>query len=223
MRTLFFVLVAFIIFSPFTVKAEDVPQHIIRKCQEMVRNANPVKIVYNYGDLKLDYNKNTAEVSASCKDNAAGCFHGKGGCYWYHGYKNLLIGNYICNFPDAHITCDFRGTYIDLTNEYDGCNARAVLRHELQHFMIWKTAKDNMMKEMKVKGTEFAVQNAKVCSDYCHDNSGDNLSKMLREIDNKWRAINYINDKRLDDVDHDHDTEVNYKVCAPYSFKIISD
>lgn len=211
------------IFLPCHVKAKDIPRHIIKRCQETVRKADPVKITYNYGDLRLDYNKNTAEVSASCKDNAAGCFHGKGSCSWSYNNRSLQMGDYICSFPVAHVTCDFRGTYIDLTNEYEGCNARAVLRHELQHFMIWKTAKDNMIKEMKEKGTEFAIQSAEVCEGYCRNNSEDNLAEILRKIDSKWNAIKNVNDKRLDDVDHDHDTEVNYKVCAPYSLKVISN
>ena len=212
---------AFLIFSPSYAEAENAPSYVIKKCQEAARRADPVKITYNFGVLNLDYSKSTAEVSASCKGNAAGCFHGNGSCSWNYGNKSLQIGDYTCSFPKAHVICDFSGTYIDLTGEYDGCKARAVLRHELQHFMIWKTSKDNMIKEMKVKGIEFSVKNAEVCDGYCRY-SADSLANMLRKITDKWKAIEDANDKRLDEVDNNYDKEVNYTVCAPYSLEVVS-
>ena len=223
MRTLFFLLTAFMIFLPSAVRAEAVPQHVIKKCQDAVRKANPVKITYNYGDLKLDHSKSSMEVSKDCGGDAAGCFHGIDGCMWSYTIDGLQIGDYYCFFPKAQVNCDFRGVYIDVRNDYAGCNARAVLRHELQHFMIWKTAKDNMIKEMKIKGNEFAIQNAIVCKSSCGNYSADALSNELGKIQEKWRKISDINDKLLDDVDHDYDKEVNYKVCAPYSLEIISN
>ena len=222
MRTIFFLFVIYIIFSS-SAKAEEIPQHIVNKCREVVRKENPVKIIYNYGELKLDYSKNTEEVSKSCGDRAAGCFHGRGGCGYNYGNRSMQIGDYVCTFPYATVTCDFSGTYVDLTREYSGCSARAVLRHELQHFMIWKTAKEQMLKEMKISGTNFALQNIKVCKEYCNNSSGDELAEELRKIASKWKEIRNVNDEQLDKIDHNHDMEVNYTVCAPYSLKIISE
>ena len=78
-----------------------------------------------------------------------------------------------------------------------------------------------MIKEMKTEGNKFAVQNAKVCSEYCNY-SANSLTKMLSKIRQKWKDIEDVNDKRLDEVDNNHDTQVNYTVCAPYSFELIS-
>lgn len=197
------------------------PQYVVEKCRKQARKADPVKITYNFGTLKLDYGKSLAEVSRDCKDRAAGCFHGGGSCYWSYDVESIPMENYTCYFPKAHVNCDFSGSSIDVTGEYTGCKFRAVLRHELQHFLNWKTANDNMIREMKTEGNKLAVQEAKVCSEYC-DCSAENLVNMLRKIYRKWDYIKSVNDGRLDEIDHDHDTEVNYKVCDPYSFEIIS-
>lgn len=222
MRTILFLFAALIIF-PSSVKAEGVPQYIVNKCREAVRKEDPVKIIYNYGELQLDYSKNTEEVSKSCGDRAAGCFHGHGGCQWDYGSRSMQISDYMCTFPYATVTCDFGGTRIDMTREYSGCSARAVLRHELQHFTIWKTSKEQMLKEMKISGTNFALQNIKVCKEYCNNSSGDELAVELERIASKWKEIEKVNDRQLDETDHDYDKEVGYTVCAPYSLKIISE
>ncbi|MBQ8481436.1 MAG: hypothetical protein IJ532_02750 [Alphaproteobacteria bacterium] len=224
---MFFLVFSVCFFSISLLEAQEIPRSIINKCREEVKKANPIKITYNYGTLSVDYSKNTEEVSRDCGDKAAGCFHGKNGCYWAAGYRNIQIGEYTCSYPHADIDCNFRGVYIDLTNEYSGCKARAVLRHELQHFMIWKTARENMMKEMKVYGTDFALRNIKVCEGICHNKTynelWENLRKIrdnLRKIRDKWYEIGNANDERLDEIDHNHDAEVGYTVCAPYSLEV---
>ena len=213
MRTSFFWVFAVCFFSISWLEAKEIPQSVINKCREKAKKANPIKITYNYGTLSIDYSKKVCE-------DVAGVFHGKNGCYLLTDFYNIQVGKYTCSFPYADIRCDFSGVYIDLCDEYSGCNARAVLRHELQHFMIWKTAKENMIKEMNTFGTDFVLRNIKVCEGACYNKTYNELLKNLKKISEKWEKIENANDKRLDEIDHDYKSEVNYTVCAPYSMEV---
>ena len=212
-RSLFFLVFATCFFSISLPEAKEIPQSVINKCREKAKKVNPIKITYNYGTLSIDYSKKVCE-------KVAGVFHGKNGCYLVTDFYNIQIGEYTCSFPYADIKCDFSGIYIDLCEEYSGCYARAVLRHELQHFMIWKASKENMMKEMKSFGTDFALSNMRVCKGSCYNKTYNELFKKMEEINYKWEKIEKANDKRLDEIDHNHNSEVDYTVCAPYSMEV---
>lgn len=210
----------FFTFSLSTVRAEVVPGYVITKCQEAVRKANPVQITYNYGQLKLDFGKSSAEISRNCGDNAAGCFHStERGCSVTTKEQSINISGYTCSYDKVYLNCDFRGATVDITSEYSGCNARAVLRHELQHFMNWKTAKENMLRELKTKLPAYLAQNARTCKSTCPSYNLRSIYEYVSDISDKWRAISTANDRRLDEVDHNQDIEVNYTVCAPYSLE----
>lgn len=222
-RTLFFLVFSFLFFTVSGVEASSIPQWVTEKCRKAVIAANPVKVNYNYGELSVDYSKSVEEVSNECGGNAAGCFHGTGGVSTYHGGSDgISIGKYYCSYFTAEFNFNYRGSFIDLTRDYNGCNARAVLRHELQHFMIWKTAKEQMHRELKNTLTDFVVKNIKVCEGHCNNDKKGDIYKVARQIEKKWRDINEVNDKRLDDIDHSHKQQVNYNVCSPYSLKFSS-
>ena len=215
---LVFVLVA--AFMPVTVKAENVPAIVVEQCRKAVARQNPVRITYNYGELIFDSTKSIAEISRSCGNNAAGCFKSlEKGCASTLQTKNIKINGYNCLYTVAEVICDFSGAHLDINGEYKGCNARAVLRHELQHFMNWKTAKENLVRELKEKLTTFVINNITVCKDDCQHNIAYGFSKYKQKIENKWYLLKQANDYILDEVDHDYANQVNYTVCAPYSLE----
>ncbi len=219
-RTLFFLVCSFLFFTVSGVEASSIPQWVTEKCRKAVIAANPVKVNYNYGELSVDYSKSVEEVSNECGGNAAGCFHGTGGVSTHHGgNEGISIGKYYCSYLTVEFNFNYRGTYIDLTRDYNSCNARVVLRHELQHFMIWKTAKEQMHRELKNTLTDFVVKNIKICEGHCHNDKMGKMYEVARQIRKKWRDIKDINNKRLDDIDHNREIEVDYRVCAPYSLK----
>lgn len=216
-RTLFFLVFSFLFFAVSGVEASDIPQWVTEKCRKAVIAANPVKVNYNYGELSVDYSKSDEEVTRDCKANAAGCFHGMVGEGVSHSESaGISIGKYYCSYLTAGFNFNYRGTYIDLTRDYNGCNARAVLRHELQHFMIWKTAKEQMHRELKNTLTDFVVKNIKVCEGHCDNNKMGEMFELARQIKKKWGDIEDINNKRLDEIDHNCKEQVNYKVCEPF-------
>lgn len=215
-------LLSYLLIFPISyAKAEIIPDYIVEKCQKAVIKDNPVKITYNYGTLSLDLSKNTAEISKVCKtDAAAGCFQGKYRQEMDMTPKNIKINEYICEYPVVSLHFNFTGSKIYITNEYKGCVARAVLRHELQHFMIWKTANDNMLSELKNKLPTIIAQNASIYrnnNNFQYHQNTDKIMKIIYQIAgqiaDKWDRIRNTNDAELDKVDHDFTTEVNYRVC----------
>ena len=209
-----------LIFLSSSAKAENVPIYVIEQCKKTAVRQNPVKITYNYGELNFDFNKSRAEISRICGNNAAGCFRSlESSCAHTLQTKNIKINEYNCFYTVAEVFCDLSGARLDITGEYKGCNARAVLRHELQHFMNWKTAKENLVRELKEKLTSFVANNTMVCKGNCHYNITYDFNKYKQKIENKWNLIRQANDYRLDEVDHDYANQVNYTVCAPYSLE----
>lgn len=211
-------LLSYLLIFPISyAKAEIIPDYIVEKCQKAVIKDNPVKITYNYKTLSLDLSKNTAEISKACKaDNAVGCFiRGT-----YHKEmdmtpKNIKINEYVCEYPVVSLHFDFTGSKIYVTNEYKGCAARAVLRHELQHFMIWKTANDNMLYELKNKLPTIIAQNASIYrnnNNFQHHQNSDKIMKITYQIADKWDRIKNTNNAELDKVDRNHKS-VHNSVC----------
>lgn len=211
-------------FMPITVKAEDVSELVRKRCKKEVERIDPVRITYNYGELIFKANKNMKEISRTCGNNAAGCFKSVGyGCTQKIQTKSIKVNGYNCYYTAADINCDFSGARLYITNEYKGCNARAVLRHELQHFMNWKTAKENLVMELKNKLTAFVLNSLTVCQKECYHDKDKYFREYKQKIEDKWSFILRANDIRLDEVDHDYANQVNYTVCAPYSLKFGSN
>ena len=63
------------------------------------------------------------------------------------------------------------------------------------------------------------MKNIKICEGHCHNDKMGKMYEVARQIRKKWRDIKDINNKRLDDIDHNREIEVDYRVCAPYSLK----
>ena len=197
------------------------PQQI---CQAEAQKINQVILRYKYGDLDL-VQKSSAEISAECGDNAAGCCRAAGGRYTIYAKPKIIkVENTVCLIPVVSLDYDFSGTYIEVTNEYEPCKTRAVLRHELQHFMIWKTGRELQLKQTKKLLTELAQEKITACTSNadCNHNYLSEFKNLVNVIAEKWGRIIHANNVKLDENDHDFNKEVNYRVCLPYSFKKIS-
>jgi hypothetical protein len=198
------------------------PQQI---CQEKAADVRQVNIRYKYGKLGLKQ-KSSAEISAYCGDNAAGCCHSSGGKYFVQTtFKTIQSGEILCVVPIVNVDFDFSGTYIEITDEYDACKTRAVLRHELQHFMIWKTGREQQLAQTREKLGQLARQRITACvaGDDCdYQYSNDEFVNLVQKIAAKWQRVIKANNKNLDENDHDFKKEVNYRVCMPYSVEKIS-
>ncbi|MBR2137131.1 MAG: hypothetical protein IJ852_04130 [Alphaproteobacteria bacterium] len=205
-----------------SVAADSLPRGLEEKCRQKVLAADPVKITYNFGELKLDNTKTTAEVSKSCGGHdAVGCFHSSRVKKWRHQPRQIHIGDYVCHYNEIQVAYDFTGRSIDLSKEYDACGQRAILRHELQHFMIWKTSMNLMMKETKLLLVDQVAKDIKICSEeetYYAD--PHKLYRIFEKIKQKWWNIVQENDQILDEVDHDFENEVNDPVCFPASLTV---
>lgn len=222
MKILVTALIFYLFVFPFSdAKAERVPNYIIKKCQKAVLNSNPVKITYNYGTLSLDLSKNDETIKKACRnDDVAGCFSAVRKSFFPDiTPQNIKINEYTCRYVNVDIDFDFTGTVIYVSNEYNGCNARVILRHELQHFMFWKTARENMLHELKNKLTTFVAQSAIVCRNTSYNHCNYDTSKITAFINNivqKWGIIGDENDRALDEIDHDPKKQVNYVNCYNY-------
>ena len=198
------------------------PQQI---CQEKAAGVQQVNIRYKYGKLGLKQ-VSSAEISANCGDNAAGCCHSSGGKYFVQTtFKTIQSGEILCVVPIVNVDFDFSGTYIEITDEYDPCETRAVLRHELQHFMIWKTGHEQQLLQTREKLAQLARQRVVACvaGDDCdYPYSKDEFGNLVQKIATRWQRVIKANNKKLDENDHDFEKEVNYRVCMPYSVKKIS-
>lgn len=220
MNKFLFLLSVFIILETAAskVSADD---HIPLSCVRMAEKMKLVTVNYNYGELRLDASKNTAEVSEMCHDRAAGCFHNSSGTIGNVSVSKVDVGS-SCQAYHITVDYDFSGRVIYVTNEYNPCNTRAVLRHELQHFMNWKTSKEQLIRETKIALKRWSIENMEqINSDASNSRiyALREVYKIINRLMEKWFKVNEENDRMLDDTDHDKQTEVNYSVCAPYELQ----
>lgn len=194
-------------------------------CQSDEILQDNLKITFNYGKILFDVSKTTQEVSSICEDSAAGCFlrKEKGG-KWIVSDKIVKIGNQLCVVPHVSIIYDFSGSKIYVSREYDACKARAVLRHELQHFMIWKTSKEWFLKDLRYSLKNTIKKHAVLCSknNSCSTHANSAISQTISQVEKRWEKIEEQNQYLLDSVDHSVTDQVNYPVCAPYSLRVNS-
>ena len=205
-----------------TVQAADMNNS---KCVRAAQNMSMIKLMYNYGNLGFDNTKSKAQIAQVCRSNAAGCFHHSFGKYYVEaGRKVVNVGGASCVIPQITLKFDFSGAAIYIGKESSSCTARVILRHELQHFTIWRTAVDEMLQELKIKLKNLALQDVYACNDN-RDCAGKLINKVSRLANaevNKWQTISKANNERLDEVDHDNETEFAYRSCSPYSLKVIN-
>ena len=99
-----------------------------------------------------------------------------------------------------------------------------ILRHELQHFTIWRTAVDEMLQEVKINLKDLALRDVYACNDMgaCSRRIADQVITVANNAVKKWQTISKRNNERLDEVDHDNETEFAYRSCSPYSLKVIN-
>lgn len=192
-------------------------------CQNAEVLKDAVKITYNYGELLFDASKTSQEISVLCQDNAAGCFqHKEKGGRWTVVDTNVKVGNDVCVVPYINVTYDFSGSQIFITNEYDPCRTRAVLRHELQHFMIWKTTKEWFLKDLKYSLQNVVKNHAVLCpeNNLCSTRASWQVRKTINQVERRWHKLEEQNQNLLDSTDHSATAQVNYPVCAPYSLRV---
>ena len=214
-----------------TANASDVPEYIIKQCREKAQNMKLTTVTYKFGKLILDNAKSTAQVRRMChSESAAGCFVHTTANYKY-GVTNtekISIGRYTCFAPKLYVNYSWTDTFIYMTKEYNPCQRRVVLRHELQHFTIWKTAQNNILIESKRALKQLALDNIRIVP------AKDNLEpagsvfdtialvgQKIGDINRKWNSIAKSNNALLDQVDHNMETEVSYRVCMPYSVELL--
>ena len=192
-------------------------------CAQAASKENLVNLRYNYGTLGFDATKSTQEISAFCSDRAAGCFiHQSGIGSWHVQDKIINIGGEDCVIPTVFVSYDFSGAKIYITKDHNPCEARAVLRHELQHFTIWKTSREWFLKDLKKSLQQAAAERARPCAPRvrCSTGSARALSKLINKVERRWYKIEERNQNLLDAADHSAVHQVNYPVCAPYSLKV---
>jgi hypothetical protein len=190
-------------------------------CEEAAQETPMITLRYKYGNLRFDSSKSTSQVSQICGDKAAGCFHHRFGAYtMQYNSKTVKAGSRMCAIPQLTLDFDFSGSEIFITKDYTACMARAGLRHELQHFTIWKTATEEMLKEMKVELKNMAMRGVKTCKtgEYCYVNWNKEMFGKTDEIWKKWEQLSKMNNERLDEVDHNDSTEFTYKACEHNAF-----
>lgn len=190
----------------------------LQECQKEAENIKQVNIRYKYGKLNL-LQKSTAEISASCGDQASGCFHSSGGKYTIETTQKIINHNKtVCVIPIVYLDYNFSGSYVEITNEYNACKTRAVLRHELQHFMLWKTGIEQQLAQTQKLLKKLAWQKITACSEdtRCNANYFSEFKYLVQNTAEKWHRIIEANNKKLDSNDHDFEKEVNYRVCIPY-------
>lgn len=190
-------------------------------CAEAAQEIPMVTLRYKYGRLGFDSSKSTQQVSQICGDKAAGCFHHSFGTYKVqYKSKTIKASSRTCAIPQIVVDFDFSGSEIYITKDYTSCMARAVLRHELQHFTIWKTATEEMLKELKIELKNTALRGVKKCKtgEYCYADWNKEMFGKVSEIWKKWEKISKMNNERLDEVDHNDSTDFAYKACEHNAF-----
>ena len=203
--------------------ADRVPQRCLRAAEKM----KLVTVNYNYGELKFDASKTAAQISQVCSDQAAGCFYSTSGSFRNIAVTPIEVDGG-CRTFQIKVDFDFTGSVLYITNEYGPCETRAVLRHELQHFMNWKASKEQVIRETKIALKRWSIKNMKECKKENECSSADyrygatsEAAQIVSNILEKWNAIGEKNNIQLDAVDHNVDKEMNYSVCAAYSLKIV--
>ncbi len=215
MRGLFIFILCFLISLP-TYAANSV-------CEQVARTEKLVNLRYIYGTLGFDASKSEQEISALCTDNAAGCFLSQNGVgTWSVTDKIVKSGNQNCVVPEINIEYDFSGARIYIMRDGDACRTRAVLRHELQHFTIWKTTREWFLKDLKQSLQQAAARLAVLClpEKRCATDGMTYLSAVVQKVEQRWKNVERRNQDLLDSVDHSASQQVNYPVCAPYSLKV---
>ena len=187
------------------------------KCMEEAQKNPLVTLRYNYGGLSFDNTKSTQQISQSSGGNAAGCFHHNFGKYSVQTTDKIVTtGRGQCAIPQIMADFDFSGAKIEVTSEYNSCKARSVLRHELQHFTIWKTAVEEMLEELKTELKKLALSKIRECKngEYCSTYMREAAFNKVNAIVDKWSKIAEMNNDRLDEVDHNDKLDFNYKSCS---------
>lgn len=227
MRTILALIVLILI--PSVSNAADVPEHIFKQCREKAQKMKLTRVTYKFGKLIFDNTKSTDQVRSMChSSDAAGCFQGTTAAYTVgvENYHTFNVGKYSCVAPQLYVDYYWNDAYIFVTKEYAACQRRVILRHELQHFTIWKTAQNYVLTESKRALNNLALSRVTVLSD---DSVGEfaspslvrDATQVLKNINNEWNDVSIRNNNLLDEIDHNMDTEVNYRVCMPYSIELL--
>lgn len=195
-----------------------------RACANAADGQDLVHVRYNYGTLGLDVTKTNQEISNICHGDAAGCFHRNLG--YMHSIKvsdkEFQARSEKCAAPEIEVTYDFSGAVIYVTKDYPPCATRAVFRHELQHFMIWKTSREWFLKDLRYSLKQAAIKQAVSCPNngLCRTNSYHAIQVVAKQVENRWSKIEEQQHTLLDDIDHSDEYDVNYTVCTPYSLEV---
>lgn len=190
-------------------------------CVEAASKMKLVSLSYNYGTLGFDHSKTGAQVRMVCHADAAGCF------FHSFGRRNVMavrqavkVGNTYCLVPKITVDYDFSGSTVYVSKEYEACKARAILRHELQHFTIWKKATEEMLRELSIKLKKLALNDIKECSSskQCNSNIMEKAVNLTAAITEKWETYSKKNNERLDEVDHNRSIEFAYNACEAWPY-----
>ena len=191
-------------------------------CVETAKNMKLVTLSYNYGILAFDHSKTRAQVKKICQQShAAGCFiHSFGSRQLTAARQAVKVGNTYCLMPHITVNYDFSGATVYVSKELDACPSRAVLRHELQHFTIWKKATEEMLRELGVKLKKLALNDVKECgsSKRCSSSIIEKADNLTTAITKKWEDYSNKNNGRLDEVDHDLNVEFAYRACESWPY-----
>lgn len=191
------------------------------ECVEAAKNMKLVSVSYNNGALGLDNTKTLAQVGKICGNvHAAGCFK------YFVKYKEFAyvqvadVNGHRCVIPHIAVDYDFSGSTIYITGEYKACRARTVIRHELQHFAIWRAAAEKMINEVGNGLKKLALQYVERCSDgqKCGVDLQKSTWKHTQKISDKWQNIAEINNNRLDSIDHQGESEFAYRACLSWPY-----
>ena len=190
-------------------------------CVEAAKNMKLVSVNYNNGVLGLDNTKTTAQVGKICGDaHAAGCFKFSVKYEESTNVKFADIHGHRCVIPHITVDYDFTGSTVYLTGEYKACPTRAVMRHELQHFTIWRTAAAQMISEVGNGLKNLALQYVERCSDVpkCGVDLHKSAWSYTQKISDKWQQIAEMNNNRLDQIDHQGKSEFAYRACLSWPY-----
>ena len=191
-------------------------------CVEAASKMKTVFLSYNYGTLGFDHSKTEAQIKGVCRSaEAAGCFfHSFGSRRVMAVRQAVKVGNTYCLVPQITVDYDFSGATVYISKEYEACQARAVLRHELQHFTIWKKATEEMLRELSIKLKKLALNDIKECSSsrQCNSNIMEKTVNLTTAITQKWETYSKKNNERLDEVDHNHNVEFAYRACEAWPY-----
>ena len=190
-------------------------------CVEEAQKMKLVSINYNNGSLMLDNTQPIEMVGKICGDtHAAGCF--KFSIKYSQRVDSAFkrVGKHICLIPHITVDYDFSGSTVYIAKEYKDCKARALMRHELQHFTIWKTATEKMLDEVGNGLRKMVLQYVELCNEKkkCKINLQEKTWEYTQKITKKWENISTINNNRLDSIDHQEKSEFAYRACSSWPY-----